>query len=106
MWMSLHMSIWSHIGERPYNCNMCDKVQQEKNGWKHTTGDTDLKKKDSGVSCNISAIKKLVKLKNKSAQITFICTYSLNRVQKLIKYEWVTKNSENWVIGNPQTINY
>ena len=39
--------------------------------------------------------KKLVKLKNKSAQITFICTYSLNRVQKLIKYEWVTKHSEN-----------
>ena len=41
--------------------------------------------------------KNLEKLKNESTQIAFICIYSCKRVQKLIKYRWVTKNSKNWI---------
>ena len=30
MWMSLHMSTWSHTGDRPYKCNMCEELNTTK----------------------------------------------------------------------------
>ena len=45
----------------------------------------------------------MVKLKKKSAQTTFIYTYSSNRAQRVIKHKWVRIFSKNCING--ETLN-